>query len=74
MKLYLIRHGESYINLPDWQKGYIDVGLTELGHQQAHALAKWLPSHIHEFSNIIPYPLGVSYLVMLPNDMAILIV
>ncbi len=46
MKLYLIRHGESYVNLPDWQKGYIDVGLTELGHQQAHALAKWLPSHI----------------------------
>ena len=43
MHLYLIRHGESYVNLPDWTGGNLDAGLTELGQQQAAALAAWLP-------------------------------
>jgi 2,3-bisphosphoglycerate-dependent phosphoglycerate mutase len=46
MHLYMIRHGQSYVNLPDWDKGNTDEGLTELGQQQAAALAKWLPQNL----------------------------
>lgn len=46
MQLYLIRHGQSYINLPDWPGGDADTPLTDLGHQQAAALAEWLPDHL----------------------------
>ncbi len=46
MHLYLIRHGESHVNLADWQNGNTDEGLTELGRQQATALAAWLPSYL----------------------------
>lgn len=46
MYLYLIRHGESYVNLKDWDKGNTDEGLTPLGKRQAEALAKWLPQEI----------------------------
>ncbi len=46
MHLYLIRHGESYVNLPDWQDGNRDMGLTPRGQAQAKALAAWLKQHI----------------------------
>jgi probable phosphoglycerate mutase len=46
MHLYLIRHGQSYVNLKDWQQGNIDAGLTELGLRQANALGGWLPAHV----------------------------
>ena len=46
MHLYLIRHGESYVNLPDWDGGNMDTGLTALGQRQAAALADWLPGHL----------------------------
>lgn len=46
MKLYMIRHGQSYVNLRDWAHGNTDEGLTELGQRQAAALAKWLPSEV----------------------------
>ena len=46
MKLYMIRHGESYVNLKDWAGGNVDAGLTPLGQAQAAALGEWLPSHI----------------------------
>ena len=46
MHLYLIRHGESFVNLEDWERGYVDVGLTNLGQAQAAALAAWLPDHL----------------------------
>lgn len=39
MHLYLIRHGQSYVNLSDWQHGNSDEGLTDLGHRQAKATA-----------------------------------
>ena len=42
MHLYLIRHGQSYVNLKEWQGGNLDAGLTDLGKQQAAALATWL--------------------------------
>jgi probable phosphoglycerate mutase len=44
--LYFIRHGQSYINLEEWDKGFIDTALTDLGQQQAAALAAWLPDHL----------------------------
>jgi probable phosphoglycerate mutase len=49
MHLYLIRHGQSYVNLPDWTpetRAGLDAGLTERGHNQAKALAAWLPAHL----------------------------
>ncbi|MCS6843638.1 MAG: histidine phosphatase family protein [Caldilineales bacterium] len=44
MHLYLIRHGQSYVNLKDWADGNVDAGLTPLGQRQAAALAAWLPT------------------------------
>jgi len=46
MHLYLIRHGQSYVNLKDWTGGNRDTGLTELGHRQAAALGEWMPTEI----------------------------
>jgi len=46
MHLYMIRHGQSYVNLKDWTNGNTDEGLTALGQQQAAALAAWLPTHV----------------------------
>lgn len=48
MHLYLIRHGQSYVNLPDWAAGNTDEPLTALGQQQAQALAAWLPKTLAE--------------------------
>lgn len=44
MHLYLIRHGQSHVNLADWTGGNTDEGLTELGRRQAAALGTWLPT------------------------------
>jgi len=49
MHLYMIRHGQSHINLKDWNGGNTDEGLTELGNRQAAALAAWLPGEIEKF-------------------------
>ncbi|MFW6185022.1 MAG: histidine phosphatase family protein [Chloroflexota bacterium] len=46
MYLYLIRHGQSHVNLESWNNGNTDEGLTELGKQQAAALAEWLPQEV----------------------------
>jgi broad specificity phosphatase PhoE len=46
MHLYMIRHGQSHINLSEWDNGNTDEGLTELGQRQATALAQWLPKHV----------------------------
>jgi probable phosphoglycerate mutase len=46
LHLYLIRHGQSHINLAEWESGNLDEGLTELGQKQAAALAQWLPDQI----------------------------
>ncbi len=46
MHLYLIRHGQSYVNLADWEGGAIDTGLTPLGQEQAARLARWLAAHV----------------------------
>lgn len=48
MHLYVIRHGQSLVNLPDfdWSKGPVDAGLTPLGQQQAARAAAWLAEHV----------------------------
>jgi broad specificity phosphatase PhoE len=46
VQLYLIRHGQSYVNLADWPNGNKDEGLTALGQTQAQRLAAWLQEHI----------------------------
>jgi probable phosphoglycerate mutase len=46
MHLYMIRHGQSYVNLPEWTGGNTDEPLTEKGQKQAAALAAWLPLHL----------------------------
>lgn len=48
MHLYMIRHGQSYVNLAEWQGGNADEGLTELGQRQAAALGKWLPTEVEQ--------------------------
>lgn len=44
MHLYLIRHGQSYLNLPEYPASNADEPLTPLGQRQADALAQWLPT------------------------------
>lgn len=46
MNLYMVRHGQSYVNLKNWDNGNADEGLTELGQQQAAALAAWMPIEV----------------------------
>jgi broad specificity phosphatase PhoE len=47
MHFYLVRHGQSYVNLPDWEAGRnTDEPLTELGEKQAHAVGAWLAQNI----------------------------
>lgn len=48
MNLYMIRHGQSYVNLKEWNGGNSDEGLTDLGQRQAEALAHWLHGRLPE--------------------------
>jgi broad specificity phosphatase PhoE len=43
----LVRHGQSYVNLDDWEGGFIDAGLTPLGQQQSERLAGWVSENLH---------------------------
>ncbi len=47
MHLYIVRHGESFGNLPGYagEDGW-DVALTERGHAQAAAAAPWIAAHL----------------------------
>lgn len=43
MELIIIRHGQSYVNVDDWQQlDTMDTALTELGQKQAVVLRDWL--------------------------------
>ncbi len=46
MHLYLIRHGQSYINLADYAGGHRNEPLTDLGEKQAEAAAVWIKENI----------------------------
>ncbi len=48
MQLYLIRHGQSLVNVRSQldQQPSMDAGLTEVGFKQARALAQWLPGEV----------------------------
>lgn len=48
MHLYMIRHGQSFVNLKEWDNGNADEGLTDLGQEQADALASWLIHEVRE--------------------------
>lgn len=50
MHLYMVRHGQSHVNLKEWDEGNVDVGLTALGRQQAAALARWLPQALPDIA------------------------
>ena len=52
MHLFLIRHGQSFVNLKDWTDGNLDAGLTDLGQRQAAALAAWLPGHLPQIDGL----------------------
>jgi broad specificity phosphatase PhoE len=52
MHLYMIRHGQSYVNLKDWAQGNTDEGLTELGQSQAKSLGTWLPHIVPRVSKL----------------------
>jgi len=45
--LFLVRHGQSFVNLEDWDGGFVDAGLTELGQHQAELLGRWLAAQAH---------------------------
>jgi broad specificity phosphatase PhoE len=46
LHLLLIRHGQSHVNLDDWDGGYVDTGLTALGQQQSERLSRWIAEHV----------------------------
>lgn len=52
MQLYLVRHGQSHVNLADWNNGNSDEGLTELGQRQAALMAAWLPTQVSHIDHI----------------------
>ena len=56
LKLYLIRHGLSYVNMPNWRpqkepEGW-DAGLTPVGRKQSKALASWMKDSVPEVDAI----------------------
>lgn len=46
MHIYLVRHGQSYVNLPDYDNYDWDQPLTHLGERQAVAVGQWLAEHV----------------------------
>lgn len=46
MDLYVVRHGQTWANIESRYLGAFDPGLTDLGRQQAQALAEQLPAHV----------------------------
>jgi len=52
MHLYFIRHGQSHVNLKEWNNGNKDEGLTDLGQAQAAALAEFMPGEVPHVDTI----------------------
>jgi 2,3-bisphosphoglycerate-dependent phosphoglycerate mutase len=56
MDLLVIRHGQSEADILKVIEGRADFGLTELGHKQAEAMAKWVTEH-YSINKIVSSPL-----------------
>jgi 2,3-bisphosphoglycerate-dependent phosphoglycerate mutase len=56
MDLLIIRHGQSEADILKVIEGRADFSLTELGHKQAEAMAKWVKEHF-SIDKIISSPL-----------------
>jgi 2,3-bisphosphoglycerate-dependent phosphoglycerate mutase len=56
MDLLIIRHGQSEADILKVIEGRADFGLTELGHKQAEAMAKWVKEH-YSINKIFSSPL-----------------
>jgi 2,3-bisphosphoglycerate-dependent phosphoglycerate mutase len=56
MNLLVIRHGQSEADILKVIEGRADFGLTELGHKQADAMAKWVKEH-YSINKIFSSPL-----------------
>ncbi len=52
MYIYFIRHGQSFVNLKEWEDGNQDKELTPLGVRQAAAVAKWLIGELPAFDHL----------------------
>ncbi|NDJ85598.1 MAG: histidine phosphatase family protein [Chloroflexi bacterium] len=46
MHFYLVRHAQSFVNLPDWDGENWDQVLTPLGEKQAKAVAAWIAANL----------------------------
>lgn len=48
MRLFLVRHGQSLVNLPDWDwdSDHSDQPLTPLGRKQAERAGHWLKANV----------------------------
>jgi broad specificity phosphatase PhoE len=46
MYFYFMRHGQSEENTREWDGNNLNSPLTDLGHQQAQALAEWAAQHL----------------------------
>jgi probable phosphoglycerate mutase len=58
--LYLIRHGESHINIPaedGRSRDELDLGLTDKGQQQAQAVARWMKQQVPEINALYASPM-----------------
>lgn len=56
--LYLMRHGQTELNVAGLVQGRCDSPLTELGREQAHAAGRWLAGCGATFTRIVSSPLG----------------
>lgn len=57
-KLYLLRHGQTEVNVKKLVQGRCDSPLTDLGRQQAGAAAAWLKAHNVVPDKVVSSPLG----------------
>ncbi|MDY3754260.1 MAG: histidine phosphatase family protein, partial [Collinsella sp.] len=57
-RLYLLRHGQTELNVKKLVQGRCDSPLTDLGRQQAQAAAEWLKAHGVVPGKVVSSPLG----------------
>ena len=63
MHLYLIRHGESHINIPSEKsrsRNELDAGLTDKGQKQALAVSIWIKRQVPYINALSAIPGAVA--------------